>query len=253
MKYDMDKIADSDVNIGNPMGVKDDMPMARATDSMAQMAQLESQTLSASKEKLTNEAANALISMLHGMGYGTAKIAEVTDSKDGLDFMAAVDDGGSVKAVSIPVAIKESKVVLPKKALVSTLISKGLDIRAKLSEQFDLEALEKIAAIEEKIAYETKEAEDILAERPVKKEASGSTNEMFLGETDVLEVQKHLLPNHEEMKKGDKISDGADQWELVDTDSNQNDKNEDSASIWKFKKCAPPKADEKEPETKIKA
>jgi hypothetical protein len=235
------------------IAIHEDMPRASMSDSMAQMAQAESQVLASAKDKLVTEAVNSLVAMLHGMGYGTAKVAEVTDSTDGLDIMAAVDDAGAVKAVSIPVAIKDAKVVLPKKSLISALISKGLDIRAKLSEQFDLDVLEKMAAAEEKAAYEAREAEAILAEKPVVKEASGSTNEQFLGETDTLEVQKHLLPNHEEMKKGDKISDGADQWELVDTEGNQNDKNEGSASIWKFKKCAPPKADEKEPETKIKA
>ena len=235
------------------ISIEENMPRASMTDHLAQSLQLEDQKVASANEKIKTEAVNALVSMLQSMGHGSSKIAEVSESSTGYDVMATIDSDGALRAVSIPVTVKEGKVVLPKKALVSELISKGLNIQAALTESFSQEVLNKIAETEARIAYEAKEAEDIIAEKPVAKQASGSNNEMFLSDTDVLEVQKHLLPNHEEMKKGDKISDGADQWELVDTDSNQNDKNEGSASIWKFKKCAPPKADSKEPETKIKA
>lgn len=234
------------------VAIKSDMPLGRSSDHLAQSIQLEEQKVSASQEKIKNEAVNALISMLHGMGYGTARVAEITTSKEGLDLMTTLDDAGTTKAVSIPVAVKESKVVLPKKSLVSTLISKGLDIRARLSENFSKEVIEKIAAIEEKIAYEQEEANRILTERPtITKQASGSDNMQTLGDTDTLELQKHLIPGFQDLKKGDKISDGTSQWEITDTEGHQNDKNEGSSSIWKLRKCAPPKSDEKEPETKL--
>jgi RNA polymerase subunit RPABC4/transcription elongation factor Spt4 len=239
---------EQDVEAAKPtMGIREDMPMARAHDSMSHMAQFEEQSDLAAQMKVEHEAANSLMSMLQGMGYGTAKTVEITSSKDGFDIMTAIDDAGAVKAVSIPVTVKEGKVVLPKKALISTLISKGLDIQARLAEQFDLEVVKKLAAIEEKIAYEAKEANDILAEMPVTKTANEGKNTMFEGDTDTLTVQKHLLPNHEKMKVGDKISDGSDQWELVNTGGQQNSKGEDDGSLWTMKKCQSPARSDEEP------
>ena len=241
-------------NTESNLSIKEDMPMARATDHLAQAAQLEEQLISASSEKIKNEAANSLISMLQGMGYGSAKIAEITPSKDGLDFMAAIDDGGAVKAVSIPVVIKEAKVILPKKSLVSTLISKGLDVKAKLAEQFDLDLLEKLAAIDEKMAYETKEANDILADRPaaaVVKEAAGEKQPFFDSDDSTMTLNKHLLPDHEDYKVGDILSDGTDEYEIVNTSGQQNDKNEGSSSQWTLKKRQAPLRDDKEPKNKM--
>lgn len=235
------------------VAIKEDMPMARAHDSMSHMAQFEEQSDLSAQLKVEHEAANSLMSMLQGMGYGTAKTVEITSSKDGFDIMTAIDDAGAVKAVSIPVTVKEGKVVLPKKTLVSTLISKGLDIQARLAEQFDLEVVKKLAAIEEKIAYEAKEANDILAERPVsvEKTAAGEKQPFFDSDDSTLTVQKHLLPNHEDMKVGDKFSDGTDQWELVNTDGQQNSKGEGDSSIWTMKKCQNPERSNKEPKNKM--
>lgn len=235
------------------VSITDDIPMARMADHLAQSAQLEEQSGLAAQAKVEHEAANALMALLQGMGYGSAKIVESSRSNDGLDFMAAIDDAGSVKAVSIPVVIKDAKVVLPKKSLISTLVSKGLDVKAKLAEQFDMDVLEKLAAIEEKIAYEAKEAENILNERPtsVEKVANEGKNTMFEGDTDTLTVQKHLLPNHEDMKVGDKISDGSDQWELVNTGGQQNSKGEDDGSLWTMKKCQAPARSDEEPKNKM--
>lgn len=233
------------------LGIKEDMPMARAADTLVQAAQAEEQSGMEAQLKVEHEAANALLSLLQGMGYGSAKIVESSRSEDGLDFMAAIDDNGSVKAVSIPVTIKEGKVVLPKRVLVSTLISKGLDVKAKLAEQFDLDVLEKLAAIDEKIAFEAKEAEDILAEKPVEKTAAGQKQPFFDSDDSTLTVQKHLLPNHEDMKVGDKFSDGTDQWELVNTDGQQNSGGEGDSSIWTMKKCQNPERSNEEPKNKM--
>ena len=235
------------------VAIKEDLPLSRSTDHLAQSIQLEEQLVSSSQEKVKAEAVNSLISMLQSMGYGTAHVAEVTASKEGFDVMVTVDADGTTKAVNIPVKADTFKVVLPKKSLVSTLVNKGLDIRARLTEDFGREILERIAAIEEKVAYEQAEVESIINERPaaMTKEAMDSKNTQFLGDTDVLTIQKHLLPGWENLKKGDKISDGSDQWEIFDMEAQQNDKNEGSSSLWKLRKCAPPKSDEKEPEVKI--
>jgi hypothetical protein len=235
------------------VAINNNMPKASMSDTLAQSMQAEQQMHIAAQEKIKNEAVNSLVAMLQGMGYGSSKIAEVSMTDSKIDAMVTLDHAGTTKAVNIPVTIVDAKVVLPKKSLVSELINKGLDIRAKMAESFSQEVLEKIAAIEELENYKEAEANAILAERPtVKKEASGSDNMQTLGDTDTLELQKHLIPGHEDLKKGDKISDGSSQWEIVDTEWQQNDKNENSSSIWKLRKCAPPKSDEKEPETKVK-
>lgn len=235
------------------VSISEDMPMARMSDHLAQSLQLEDQKVASAQEKVKTEAVNALVAMLHSMNYGTAKVAEVSMTDNKIDAMVTLDDAGTIKAVNIPVEVKESKVVLPKRSLVATLISKGLDINAKLSEEFSRQVLERIAAEEARVQFEQNEANQILAERPVvTKKASGYDNTQYLGDQDIMELQKHLIPNHEDLKKGDKISDGSSQWEIIDTEWQQNDKNKDSASIWKLRKCKAPESDKKEPETKIK-
>jgi len=233
------------------LAIKEDLPMARAHDSMAHMAQFQEQSDLEAQLKVEHEAANSLLSLLQGMGYGTAKAVEITSSKEGYDIMTAIDDAGTVKAVSIPVTVKEGKVVLPKKALVSTLIAKGLDAKAKLMEQFDLEALEKLAAIDEKMAYEAAEADAIIAERPVQKEAAGEKQPFFDSDDSTMTVQKHLLPNHEDLKVGDRLNDGVDDWEIVNEEGQQNDKNEGSSSQWTLKKVQGPERDGKKVKNRI--
>ncbi|MGH7974749.1 MAG: hypothetical protein ACREBR_04440 [bacterium] len=245
------EVTDAEIASLKTVAVKEDMLRAHAADHLVQSAQAEEQSALEAQLKVEHEAANDLLAMLQGMGYGTAKVIEVTSAKDGLDIMTAIDHDGAVKAVSIPVAIKEAKAILPKKALLSTLIAKGLDVQAKLAEQFDLEVLEKLAAIEEKAAYEIKEAEDILNERTVTKEANEGKNTMFEGDTDTLTVQKHLLPNHEDMKVGDKVSDGSDSWEIVNQSGQQNSKGEGDSSLWTLKKVQAPQDDGKQPKNKI--
>jgi hypothetical protein len=226
------------------LGIKEDMPRASMSDSMSQMAQVESQVLASAKDKLVTEAVNSLVAMLHGMGYGTAKIAEVTDSTDGLDVMAAVDDAGAVKAVSIPVTIKDAKVVLPKKSLVSALISKGLDIRAKLSEQFDLDVLEKMAAAEEKAAYETREAEAILSERIIKT-AGDEPKTQFEGTNEVVYLNHHLIPDALDLDIGNVVHLDGISYKLVSKSKDQLSKGDGDASTWVFEKVNPAATDSK--------
>jgi hypothetical protein len=233
------------------VSIKPDMPLARAGDHLAQAAQSEEQSLLEAQLKVEHEAANTLLGLLQGMGYGSAKIVESSRSNDGFDFMTAIDDAGSVKAVSIPVIIKDAKVILPKKSLVSTLISKGLDVQAKLAEQFDLDALEKLAAIDEKMAYETNEVVSILNEKTVEKVAAGEKQPFFDSDDSTMTIQKHLLPNHEDYKLGDHISDGVDEYEIVTQDGQQNSKGEGDSSLWSLKKCQNPERDDKEVKNKI--
>lgn len=236
-----------------PVSINENMPRASMADHLAQSLQLEDQKIASANEKIKTEAVNALVSMLQGMGHGSSKIAEVTESPTGYDVMATIDSNGALRAVSIPVTVKEGKVVLPKKTLVSSLIENGLNIQAKLAESFSQEVLNKIAAIEELENYKEAEANAIISERPsVTKEANESRNTMFEGDTDTLTVQKHLLPNHETMKLHDKVSDGTDSWEIVNMESQQLDKNENSSSLWTLKKVAPPKDDGKEPKAEMK-
>jgi len=222
-----------------PIGIKEDMPRASMTDSMAHMAQAEEQVISASQEKIRTEAVNSLVAMLQGMGYGSAKVAEVTDSKDGLDIMAAIDDSGAVKAVSIPVTIKDAKVVLPKKSLISTLISKGLDIRAKLSEQFDLNVLEKMAAAEEKAAYEAQEVVAILTEKMVKT-AGDEPKTQFLGTNEQIILNKHLISaDISDLEIGNTVYIDGISYRLVSKHKDQLSRGEGDSSQWTFEKVTP--------------
>ncbi len=233
------------------ISIQENMPRAKAADHLVQSAQAEEQSALEAQLKVEHEAANELVNLLHGMGYGSAKAVEITSSKEGFDVMTAVDHNGAVRAVSIPVTVKEGKYVLPKKALISTLISKGLDVQAKLAEQFDLELLEKLAAIDDKMAFEANEVNAILSEKPVEKTANEGKNTMFEGDTDTLTVQKHLLPNHEDLKVGDRVSDGSDQWEIVNQGGQQNSKGEGDSSLWTMKKCQSPERGDKEPKNKM--
>lgn len=234
-----------------PISIQENMPRAKSADHLIQSAQADEQSALDAQLKVEHEAASELVSLLQGMGYGSAKAVEITSSKEGCDVMTAVDHAGAVKAVSIPVAIKEGKYVLPKKALIATLIEKGLNVQAKLAEQFDLETLEKLAAIDERMAYEANEVNAILSEKPVEKTANEGKNTMFEGDTDTLTVQKHLLPNHENLKLHDKVSDGTDQWEIVNMGGQQNSKGEGDSSLWTMKKCQAPARSDDEPKNKI--
>src|SRR6185437_3555137 len=100
---------------------------------LVQAIQSDDQSALEAQIKVEHEAANELMNLLQGMGYGSAKTVEITSSKDQVDVMTAIDHQGAIKAVSIPVMIKEGKVVLPKKALIATLIEKGLNVQAKLA------------------------------------------------------------------------------------------------------------------------
>jgi len=250
-KRDLENDAEASLKKVTAIKIFEDMPRAKSADHLVQSAQAEAQSALDAQLKVEHEAANELVSLLQGMGYGSAKAVEITSSKETIDIMTAVDHNGSVKAVSIPVVLKEGKYILPKKALIATLIAKGLDVHAKLAEQFDLETLEKLAAIDERMAYEANEVTAILSEKPVEKTANEGKNTMFEGDTDTLTVQKHLLPNHENLSVGDRISDGSDQWEIVNQGGQQNSKGEGDSSLWTMKKCQAPARSDKEPENKI--
>ena len=74
---------------------------------------------------------------------------------------------------------------------------------------------------------------------------------MFEGDTDTVTVQKHLLPNHENLKLHDKVSDGTDQWEIVNQGGQQNSTGEGDSSLWTMKKCQSPARSDDEPENKM--
>ena len=238
---------------GSLVAIQENMLRGKSADHLAQTAQLEDQSALEAQIKVEHEAANELMSTLQGMGYGSAKAVEITSSKEGFDIMTAVDHAGAVKAVSIPVSVKEGKYTLPKKSIIATLIEKGLNVQAKLAEQFDLEALEKLAAIDEKLAYENQEVVDILNEKvaSVEKVAVGEKQTFFDSDSSTMTLNKHLLPNSEDYKDGDELSDGVDKWRIVNQHGLQNDKNEGSSSQWTLKKVQAPEDDGKPAENQI--
>jgi hypothetical protein len=203
--------------------------------------QAEQQNISASQEKIKTEAVNALVSMLQGMGHGSSKVAEVTESKTGYDVMVTVDADSALRAVSIPVEVKASKVVLPKKALVSELISKGLDIQAKLAESFSQEVLVKMAEADEKAAFEKAEAEAIINEKvaSLEKVAGDEPKTQFEGTNETVFMNKHLIPNGLDLETGDVVHVDGVSYKLVSKSKDQLSKGEGDASTWIFEKVTP--------------
>lgn len=221
------------------ISIKDDMPLAHASDSLAQSMQAEQQNISASQEKIKTEAVNALVAMLQGMGHGSSKIAEVSESSTGYDVMATVDSDGALRAVSIPVTVKEGKVVLPKKTLVSELIAKGLNIQAALTESFSQEVLIKMAEADEKAAYEAQEAINIINEKVASLDKVGGNEPgtQYFGTNEVVYLNKHLIPeNVVDLEVGDTIHiDGAG-YRLVSKTKDTLSRGKDDGSTWVFEK-----------------
>lgn len=234
---------------------EEESPRGRMPDFLSQQRQANAQKIASLKDRLLEVVANESKIHLYKSGYD-AKIQEVDGSNlsyvdsEGLtgqvDVTSFVDVGGNTKVVSMPVSVKASVITLPKKSLVSELVANALDIDQRISEEITKSAILKISEIDE--AEQWKRAEvDAILNGSMEKTASDSTNEMFMGETDVLTIQKHLLPHHEDLKLHDRISDGANQWEIVNMEAQQNDKNANSSSLWTLKKCAPPEFSNKEP------
>jgi hypothetical protein len=209
------------------------------TDHLAQSLQLEDQKVASANDKIKTEAVNALVAMLQGMGHGSAKVAEVSMSDHKVDAMVTLDDAGTIKAVNIPVEIKADKVVLPKHSLVSELISKGLDINAKLSEEFGKQVIERIAAEEARIAYETEEANQIIAEK-VTKEAGAEPKTQFEGTNETVYLNKHLIPaDVSDLDIGNVVHVDGVSYKLVSKSKDQLSKGEDDASTWVFERVQP--------------
>lgn len=238
--------------------VSDDLPLGRMSSGVAQFTQAEEQKVAHAKTRLNDKVAQELHNHLYKLGF-SAKVQEIdnneiTATEEGLagdlSAIALVDDHGTNKLVAFPIKVKASTIEMPKRPLVQELVNKAIDLNERLSQELAKDASLKFAAIDEKVQYEMSTVEAILQDT-ILKTASDSENTMFLGDTETLTVQKHLLPNHEDLKKGDHISDGNDEWEIYDTDGQQNSKGEGDGSLWKLRKCAPPKSDEKEPKAKM--
>jgi len=223
------------------IAIKENMPRASMTDHLAQSIQAEEQVITAANDKVKDMAVNALVSMLKAQGYGTAKIAEVSMSGNKVDTMITLDDAGTIKAVSIPVEIKANQVVLPKKALVAELISKGLDLNAKLSEEFGKQVLERIAAADEKAEFEKAEAESIINEKvaSLEKVAGDEPKTQFEGTNETVFMNKHLIPNGLDLETGDVVHVDGVSYKLVSKSKDQLSKGEGDASTWIFEKVTP--------------
>ena len=209
------------------------------TDHLAQSLQLEDQKVASANEKIKTEAVNALVSMLQGMGHGSSKIAEVTESPTGYDVIATIDSDGALRAVSIPVTVKEGKVVLPKKTLVSELVAKGIDLNARLSEEFGKTVLARIEAEEARVQFEQEEANQIIAEK-VTKTAGDEPKTQFEGTNEQVVLNKHLIPSDvSELEIGDTVHLDGISYKLVSKTKDVLSKGEDDGSQWTFEKVTP--------------
>ena len=98
------------------ISIKEDMPLAHASDSLAQSMQAEQQNVYAAQEKIKTEAVNALVSMLHQSWIWQCKGSRsIISDNSTIDAMVTLDDAGTIKAVNIPVEIKADKIVISQK------------------------------------------------------------------------------------------------------------------------------------------
>jgi hypothetical protein len=256
-----DKTEEEIANESNPVSISENMPRASMADTLQQSMQAEQQKLAAEKDKLSNQAVNQLIPTLQSLGFGSARVSEVTPnlshSDSGFDgeitAMTFLEDKTSTKLVAFPIKIKSSQIELPKFPLLRELVEKAININEKLTEQLTKEALLSLASVDEKVTYEANEVKAILEDK-IEKVATenASSGTQFMPESETMTLQKHLLPGDlsESMEIGQEIFADGQYWKLVSKDSSQNSKGSNDGSLWKFIKCEAPKGD-KEPTTVI--
>lgn len=233
----------------------DDLPLARMSGGVEKAIQADEQKAAFEIDKLSNQAINKLIPTLQSLGYGSARVSEITPNlshsdngvEGSIDVMAFVEDSTSTKLVSLPIKIRASQIELPKVNLIKELVQKAINLNERLTEQLTKEALLSLSAVDEKVEYEKNYVESILKEdNKIEKVATenGLSGVQLVGPQDSLVLQKHLLPlDAQDMKVGDVVFADNSYYKLVDTEGMQNDKNAQSSSLWKFVKCEPPKED----------
>lgn len=244
-----------DFNIAEEPNFEDepDMLHAKMSGGVEQSMQAEQQKLAAEKDKLSNTAVNQLVPTLQSLGFGSARVSEVTPnlshSDNGFDgeitAMTFLEDKTSTKLVAFPIKIKASQIELPKLPLVRELINKAIDLNERLAEQLTKEALLSLADVDARVEYEKQTVESILKyESKIEKVATenGLSGVQLLGPQSTISLQKHLLPlEAQDMAIGDCVFGDGQYYRLVDKEGNQNDKNSESSSLWKFVVCEPPK------------
>ena len=243
--------------------ITSDLPLLRSADSFRQNVETVAARNQDKLNRFVDSATNGLVSHLQGLHYDMPKVIEVdasnlseniTDQFNGfITASVSLENSTGPKYLNLPITISASKVVYPNEKETANFVSKGIDLRTRLEEKLALEALTAMAKVDAEEAYKVEEVYQIISERTNEIEKIATDNGLggtqFFGPQDEITVGKYLLPV--EVEVGDKLFfDGAN-WECINIDSEQLSKGEGDGSLLKFRKCAPPADDGKEPKAVV--
>jgi hypothetical protein len=230
---------------------------AALPDSFRQATETEDYRVNAQREKLSNQVANDLIPHLRSLAYEDIKISEVdyTDLKDGENGLsgtvavtATLIDGPALRRVTFPVHVENSSYSFGQKSITATrsLIASSVDIHAEVEAKLAEEALAKNAetdTLEQWKETETTAALDDVKVAPIVKVAMNGGGTQYVGPTDVIEMDKHLLGLPDDTEIGEEICADGFRWKLTSKSKSQLSAGQDDGSVWVFTKVAPSDAE----------
>lgn len=226
-------------------------------DSFRQATETEDYRMNAQREKLADHVANDLIPHLRSLSYEDIKISEVdcTDLKDGENGLsgtvavtATLIDGPALRRVVFPVHVENSSYSFNQKTAAATrsLVASATDIHAEVEQKLAEEALAKNAETDNLEQWKEKETTAALDETkvaPIEKVAMNGGGTQYVGPTDVIEMDKHLLGLPDDTEIGEEICADGFRWKLTSKSKSQLSAGQDDGSVWVFTKVAP--SDEK--------
>ena len=242
--------------------ITSDLPLLRSADSFRQNIEREAFKSQEAFSKFIDSTVNNLVAHIKALRYDNPKVIEAIDASNlqlndngingHLVISASLEDSNGPKYLNIPVPVTANKAVFPNEKEMGELVSKALDLRAKLEETLALETLTAMAKVDAEEAWKSEEVANIISEKTaeIKKEASDYTDGVApnVGPGAHIKLQKHLLPGElADWEVGDTIYSDGKKWKLVSKDDglDSNDKNAGSASLWDFVECLPEEGDEK--------
>jgi hypothetical protein len=243
--------------------ITSDLPLLRSADSFRQNVERAAAKEQETFNRFITATVNDLVVHIKNLRYDEPKIIEAVDSSNlslndngingHLVIAASLMAETGPRCLNIPVPVTASKAVFPNESEMKELVSKSVDVQAKVIEELVKEATMGVEKVNAEVAYYDAEAEAIINEKTAELRVEATDNGIggtqHFGPQDEITIGKHLLPV--EVEVGDKLFfDGAN-WECICTDSEQLSKGEGDGSLLKFRKCAPPPDDGKEPKAVV--
>jgi len=244
--------------------IESDLPLLRSADSFRQNIEAAAAREQETFNRFITATVNDLVSYVKSLHYDEPKIVEAVDSSNltlndsGINGHIVVStsliaDGPRVLNIGIPVTA--SKAVFPNADEMKELVSKSIDVNAKVLEEFSKEILAGLDRVDAEVAYQDEQFDFIINEKTAELTKTASDYTDGISSTSPgahIKLQKHLLPGEfSNYEVGDTIYSDGKKWKLVSKGDgvDSNDKNEGSASLWDFVECLPeegskePKAD----------